>query len=378
MSSLPEEFSKAKILIVDDNATNIILLERILESAGYENVQGETDPRKVKGLYEKEKYDLILLDIRMPNMDGHEVMAELAKVEGEDYLPILVLTAQTDQETKLKALSGGAKDFLHKPFDRLEALNRIRNMLEVRLLHKELRDQNIILEQKVQERTQQLNDTRMEIIRRLGRAAEFRDNETGMHVIRMSHACARLAEAYGLDDVECERILNASPMHDVGKIGIPDRILLKPGRLEPDEWAIMKTHAQIGADLLAGHNSELLEMAGMIALTHHEKWDGTGYPNRLSGTDIPLLGRITSICDVFDALLSDRPYKKAWSVEEATAEIKAQRGKHFDPELADIFLDILPGILEINDRFRDDPNGETSDDGEILSVDDVAKAIGQF
>ena len=378
MSSLPEEFRQAKILIVDDNATNVILLERILESAGYENVEGETDSRNVRARYEKDHHDLILLDIRMPNMDGHEVMAELAKVDGEGYLPILVLTAQTDQETKLKALSGGAKDFLHKPFDRLEALNRIRNMLEVRLLHKQLKNQNVVLDEMVQERTQQLNDTRMEIIRRLGRAAEFRDNETGMHVIRMSHACAKLASAHGLDDAECEKILNASPMHDVGKIGIPDHILLKPGKLDPDEWEIMKSHAQIGADLLAGHASDLLEMASTIALTHHEKWDGTGYPNGLSGTDIPLGGRITAICDVFDALLSERPYKKAWSVEEAVAEIKAQRGKHFDAELADQFLDILPGILEINSRFRDDASAEIADGYDNYSVDEAVRAVGKL
>ena len=358
MSTLPEHFRKANILIVDDNPTNVVLLERILESAGYEDVTGESDSRKVKSLYEKNRYDLILLDIRMPHMTGHDVMDALRKVAGTDYLPILVLTAETDQETKLKALSGGAKDFLHKPFDRLEALNRIQNMLEVRLLHKELRSQNDILEEKVRERTQQLNDTRMEIIRRLGRAAEFRDNETGMHVIRMSHACARLGSAFGLSDGECERILCASPMHDVGKIGIPDRILLKPGPLDPDEWEIMKGHSQIGADLLSGHKSELLEMASTIALTHHEKWDGSGYPNGIAGEDIPLVGRITAICDVFDALTSVRPYKDAWPVEKAVEEISSQRGRHFDPNLTDMFLNILPEILDINARFTDEPGVE--------------------
>jgi putative two-component system response regulator len=351
---LPEQFRKAKILVVDDNATNVMVMERLLKSAGYENVFSETDSRKVVDRYLWEDFDLILLDIRMPHLDGHQVMAQLKEVAPKnDYVPILILTAQTDVETRQKAIEGGARDFITKPFERHETLNRIYNMLDVRLMHNELRDQNVILEEKVRERTHEIEDTRLQIVRRLGRAAEFRDNETGMHVIRMSHACSYVAKAAGLSEADCELILTAAPMHDIGKIGIPDNILLKPGKLTAEEWDIMKTHSQIGADLLSGHHSELLETAQSIALTHHEKWDGGGYPNGLAGEDIPLFGRITAICDVFDALTSDRPYKKAWPVEDAVAEIKNMSGRHFDPSLVPHFLDILPKILETNEKFTD-------------------------
>ena len=233
-------------------------------------------------------------------------------------------------------------------------------MLEVRALYNDRKRQTVILEETVRERTQelrnrneQLEQARIEIIRRLGRAGEYRDNETGMHVIRMSKSCASLARIAGQDDLFVKMILEASPMHDVGEIGIPDSILLKPGKLDPGEWEIMKTHTSIGADIIGDPTSNLLRLARSIALTHHEKWDGSGYPNALRGEDIPIEGRITAVSDVFDALTSDRPYKVAWPVEKAAQFIEENAGSHFDPELAHLFIDILPEILEIREEYAD-------------------------
>ncbi|BBL71726.1 HD domain-containing phosphohydrolase [Methylogaea oryzae] len=353
MNGLEQKIFDARILIVDDNRANIALLEKLLRKGGYSHVDSVSDPREVKALYEANRYDLILLDIRMPHLDGFQVMAQLRESKGDDYLSILVLTAELTSETKLRSLQEGAKDFLSKPFDSVEVLARARNLLEVRMFHNWLRDENRVLEEQVRQRTQELEYTRLEIIRRLGRAAEYRDNETGAHVIRMSKFCALLGGQIGLSEEECELLLNASPMHDIGKIGIPDRILLKPGKLDPDEWDIMKTHAAIGAEMLSGHDSTLLQMAEIIAATHHERWDGSGYPKGLKGEDIPLVGRITAVCDVFDALTSERPYKKAWSVEEALAEMEKLKGSHFDPILVDRFHDILPQVLQIKQQFLD-------------------------
>jgi putative two-component system response regulator len=347
------ETHEAKVLVVDDVEANVVLLDRMLRGDGYKNVISITDPCLVEDLYRLHRFDIVLLDLNMPEMTGFEVMAQLQEIEGDDYVPVLVLTAQSDRDTRLQALEHGARDFIGKPFDRIEVLTRIRNMLEVRLLHNQIRDQNRVLEQKVVERTQELNDTRLEIIRRLGRAAEYRDNETGLHIIRMSQFSALLGHAAGMTEEDCEMLLNASPMHDIGKIGIPDRILLKPGKFEPDEWEIMKTHSLIGAEILSGHQSPLLEMARSIALTHHEKWDGTGYPDGLAGENIPLAGRIVALCDVFDALTSERPYKKAWETQAALDYISGNSGMHFDPHLVRLFFRILPQILEIKSNYAE-------------------------
>ncbi len=352
----------ASILIVDDEPANALLLQRLLEKSGYTNLHTTTDPVAVEGLYQHHQFDMILLDINMPQLDGFEVMAQLRDTEDEQgqYPVILVLTAQADLDTRLRALNSGAKDFLTKPFERVEVLSRIHNLLEVRCLHNEVRRQNEVLEQKVLERTQQLQEkadelqeTRMEIIRRLGRAAEYRDNETGLHIIRMSKYSQLLGKAAGMSADETELLLNASPMHDIGKIGIPDSILLKPGKLDAEEWATMQTHVTIGAEILSGHHSELMEMSRLVALTHHEKWDGSGYPNGLKGEAIPLVGRIVALADVFDALTSERPYKSAWSVEDALTEISGLSGKHFDPQLVQLFKEILPDLLIIKEQHAE-------------------------
>ncbi|MHB9119260.1 MAG: HD-GYP domain-containing protein [Burkholderiales bacterium] len=352
MNAMPD-YKDAAILIVDDQEVNVMLLEKMLQMEGYTRIHTATDSRAVADLYREKRFDLILLDLNMPYLDGFQVMEQLRAIEAGNYLPILVLTAQADMPTRLRALESGAKDFLVKPFDRLEVLTRIRNMLEVRLLHQQVRDQNRLLEEKVRERTRELLETRQEIIRRLGMAAEYRDNETGLHIVRMSRICALLGRAVGLAEAQCDLLLSASPMHDVGKIGIPDAILLKPGKLDGEEWEVMKTHAEIGAELLSGHPSDLMEMARIIALSHHEKWDGSGYPAGLKGEDIPLPGRIAALADVFDALTSDRPYKKAWSVEAALAYIDESSGKHFDPALVAAFRSVLPEVAAIRVRYAD-------------------------
>ena len=348
-----ESLKSAKILIVDDQTPNVTLLEKMLRAEGYVNVVATTDSRQVSELYVQQHFDLVMLDLNMPYLTGFDVMQQLRELEPDSYVPILVLTAQPDMKTKLRALESGARDFLTKPFDRLEVLTRIRNMLEVRLMHNQVCDQNRILEEKVQERTRELADTRFEIIRRLGRAAEYRDNETGLHIIRMSKYSGLLGRAAGMSEQQCELLLNASPMHDIGKIGIPDSILLKPGKLDEDEWKVMKTHPAIGAEILSGHASELMRMASQIALTHHEKWDGSGYPNGLQGEEIPLVGRVVAVCDVFDALTTARPYKKAWPVEEAIAYIADNSGKHFDPALTQLCPEVLPAILDIRERYAE-------------------------
>jgi putative two-component system response regulator len=347
------KFTEAKILIVDDEPGNIHVLERMLNSAGYHNITSTTDGRSTPGLYQSMHPDLILLDIRMPGFNGFDVMSALSALEKESYLPILVLTAQLDTETRLKAIKAGAKDFVNKPFIMEEMLARINNLLEVRMLHNSLHSDKKTLQTRVVESSQELRQYQVEIIHRLARAAEYRDNETGMHVIRISKLCERLARGMGLDDHECHLIRHASPMHDIGKIGIPDHILLKSGKLTAKEWGIMKTHADIGALILSGSESEFLQMAEVIAGSHHERWNGHGYPRGLKGEEIPLVSRIVAVCDVFDALTSDRPYKEAWSVENTVAEMKSQSGKLFDPNVLKTFMDLLPEMVDIVQQFSD-------------------------
>ncbi|MDH5612531.1 MAG: response regulator [Gammaproteobacteria bacterium] len=350
--------NSARILIVDDEPANLKLLDKMLSGQGYQDLVLIDDPRRVLDSYKEKRPDLILLDINMPYLDGYQVMEKLKELEDPLSPPIIILTAQHGKDYLLKALRAGARDFITKPFDRNELLMRARNLLEAHLAHRMTHDQKAVLENMVRERTEEISRTRLQIVQRLGMAAEYRDEETGNHILRMSHISALLARSVGWGEAECELILLASPMHDIGKIGIPDHILLKPGKFEPEEWEIMKTHAIIGGKLLEGDDSDLMQMARSIALTHHEKWDGSGYPNGLVGDDIPLAGRIAALADVFDALTSERPYKKAWTVEAAVDLIKENSGKQFDPVLVGAFLEQLPGILEIIQRFSEPVDGE--------------------
>ncbi len=345
-----EQKSNARILIVDDQKLHALFLKEVLGQAGYKNVSYLTDPFKVFPAVHELRPDLIILDILMPHLDGFQVMEKLHDFRVGHYLPILALSAEKSSEVRLRALQSGANDFINKPYENLEILIRIQNMIEMRNLHMVVEDQNKILEAKVQERTKELSDSHLEIIRRLAQAAEFRDNDTGLHIIRMSQYCAKFGETLGLNDSECDLLLHASPLHDVGKIGIPDSILLKPGPLTVPEYEIMKTHTTIGAKLLSGSNSPTMKMAQTIALTHHEKWDGSGYPRQLKGDAIPVIGQIAGLCDVFDALTSERPYKKAWTPEEALKELVNQKGKHFNPVFVDRFIEVFAEIEAVRNR----------------------------
>ncbi len=343
----------ARILIVDDEPVNLKLLDKMLSAQGYGNLVLVQDPRQVQDVYLQQRTDLILLDINMPHLDGFGVMEQLNALNDPLLPPVVILTAQHGQDFLLRALNAGARDFITKPFDRNELLARVRNMLDAQLAHRLVYEQKDVLDEMVQKRTDELRRTRLQVVQRLGRAAEYRDNETGNHILRMSHISALLAKSIGWSEADCELILHASPMHDIGKIGIPDHILLKPGKFEPEEWEIMKTHAVIGANILEGDDSDLMRCAGEIALSHHEKWDGSGYPHGLSGEAIPLTGRIAALADVFDALTSERPYKKAWTVDAAVDLITENSGTHFDPDLVAVFLLQLPEILNIREQFSE-------------------------
>ncbi len=348
-----ESLNRECILIVDDEPANLKLLDKMLRSQGYQSLVLVDDPRVAVDLYRITQPALILLDINMPHLDGYQVMEQLQALNDPLLPPIVILTAQHGKDYLLRALAAGARDFIGKPFDRNELLMRVRNLLDAQMAHRLMYDQKTLLEDMVQARTEELRHTRLQIVQRLGMAAEYRDEETGNHILRMSHSCALLAGAVGWSEDDCDLILNASPMHDIGKIGIPDSIMLKPGKFEPHEWEIMQTHAAIGGKLLEGDDSILMCMAREIALTHHEKWDGSGYPNGLAGEAIPQSGRIAALADVFDALTSVRPYKKAWTIEAAVDLIKDNNGKHFEPALVEVFLQELPGIVAIRERFAE-------------------------
>jgi len=331
-------FAAARILVVDDQESNVLLLERLLERWGYSDVTSTTNSRDVPDLYAQTDPDLLLLDLQMPAPDGLELLEQLDPSGDGVFRPVLVLTADITRDGKERALGLGASDFVTKPFDPIEVRLRIANLLKTRRLSVELHHHNEVLEQRVLARTRDLDQARLETLERLALVAEYRDDNTHEHALRVGRTCAVMACELGWADADVELLRRSAPLHDIGKIGVPDAILLKPGRLTSEETAVMQTHTTIGREMLAGSDSRVLQLSEVIALTHHERWDGTGYPHGLRGADIPIAGRLLAIADVFDALTHERPYKKPWSVEEATLEIEAMSGSHFDPELAEIFL----------------------------------------
>jgi putative two-component system response regulator len=328
----------AKVLVVDDQAPNVVLLERMLEQWGYKHVTVTTQSHEVPNLVATLKPDLVLLDLQMPKPDGFELMEILApQIETAPRVPVLVLTADATAGTRQRALSVGASDFLSKPLDPIEVRLRIANLLETRRLELEMLSQNQLLEASVRARTDDLERARLELLERLAVAAEYRDDNTQEHAARVGRTVALLGETIGLTDGEVEVLLRAAPLHDIGKIGVPDAILLKASHLTQEEFAVMRAHTAIGAQILSGSEFAILQTAESIAATHHERWDGAGYPRGLAGTDIPLAGRLAALADVFDALVHERPYKLAWPLEQAIEEILSLRGTHFDPDVVIAF-----------------------------------------
>lgn len=335
------EPTDARVMIVDDEPANVLLLEKLLARRGFSQIKGTTDSGAAAVIFEAFRPDIVLLDLHMPGLDGFGVLGELsARIGSEDLLPVVILTADTDPETKLRALAAGAQDFLTKPLDHAEILARIRNLVRLRALHRQLISDKGLLEQRVALRTRELHDTQIDVLMRLGRTAEYRDDLTGQHTYRVGELSARIAAMLGQEPADVEMMREAAPLHDIGKVGIPDSILLKAGKLTQEEWAVMKTHTRIGADILGGSPHRLLQLASEIALTHHERHDGSGYMG-LAGNDIPLSGRIVAVADVYDALTHERPYKPAWSMAEATREIVSQRNRQFDAGIVDAFMAVL-------------------------------------
>lgn len=339
----------ARIVAVDDEQANLDLLRRVLEPVGYENLVTLADPRDVIPRCRDVEPDLMVLDLMMPHLDGFELHRRLSdELEGFAYVPVLFLTADESREVEEKALSLGGHDFLTKPLSPREVRIRVRNLLTTRALHRELHEMNRELDARVRQRTSELEEARVEILERLALAAEYRDDQTGDHIRRVGRTAARLARELRLDDDDVEQIRLAAPLHDVGKIGIHDSILLKSEGLTDQEFDRMETHTLIGADILGDSRFPLLRTAARIARHHHEWWDGSGYPDGLSGDEIPLSARIVAVADVFDSLTHDRSYKKAWDEGSALAFLEERRGEQFDPRVVDAFLEIreegMPGM----------------------------------
>jgi putative two-component system response regulator len=329
---MTQPYTRPLILAVDDEASNLALLRQILQD--HYRLLFAKDGARALELARQEQPDLVLLDVMMPGMSGYETCAALKAHPATAMIPVIFVTALTETEDELEGFEAGAVDYITKPVSPPIVRARVRTHLSL-------------------VRTEELRASRLEIVQRLGLAAEYKDNETGLHVIRMSHFARVLGIAAGMTEEEADDLLHAAPMHDVGKIGIPDRVLQKPGPLDPDEWKIMQSHVTIGAEIIGEHAGGMLRLARNIALTHHEKFDGSGYPNGLTGEAIPLEGRICAIADVFDALTSVRPYKKAWTEGDAIGFLREQRGKHFDPVLVDLFIEQMPAIREIRTRWAE-------------------------
>jgi putative two-component system response regulator len=345
LTMLPARLRAARVLLVDDQELNLRVLRQVLERAGLSNITLTQDPHAVAPLVALHTPDLIVVDLHMPGLDGFGVMEQLRpQLDAAGYLPILVLTADVTDDARRRALASGARDFLTKPIDSIEVILRTRNLLETRMLYLELELRNVDLEQRVRERTAEVEAAQLETLDRLARTAEYRDDQTGRHVVRVGRVSARIGRILGLDEDAVRLLRLAAPLHDLGKIGIPDRILLAPRKLEPDEFEEMKAHTVIGSRILAGSSSTLLQLAERIAMTHHERWDGRGYHGLTAG-EIPLASRIVGLCDVFDALTHERPYKSAWPIDLAVDEINRGRGTHFDPSVVDAFGELNPEEL---------------------------------
>ncbi len=344
-----------RVLIVDDNATNLTLFRHLLKKVDdtIESICFD-DPLKAIEWCQTSEPDLVLLDYMMPFMDGLEFIERFRIIDGYKEIPIIMVTADTENDVRHRALELGAHDFLNKPIDKTELLARVRNLLALRHTQLELSDRAAWLAIEIKRATAELMAREKEMVLRLSKAAEHRDPETGQHLLRMANYSRLIARELNLSEAEQELILEAAPMHDIGKVATPDAILLKQGKLTEEEFVIMKQHAETGYSILRDSDSLLLRTAATMALNHHEKFDGNGYPRGLKGEEIPISGRIVAVADVFDALTSARPYKKAWSLEDAVQFLKDQTGTHFDPQCVDAFFRAWDEVLKIHERYQDE------------------------
>ena len=356
---------RARILVVDDEEPNRRLMRALLEPLGY-TVSHATDGFDALEKVRLEHPDLVLMDALMPRMGGLETTRALKASEETRIIPVIVVTGLRDLDDKVNAFQAGADDFLTKPFERVELQARIASLLKVKAYNEQKRRYQKELEAEVEKRTRQLQETHgrlrassLEMVFRLSRAAEFRDEDTGAHLKRISHYAAAVARRMGLSERTVDAIIYASPMHDVGKIGIPDAILLKPGRLDDREMEVMRMHTTIGAQILHGSTEGFLKLGEVIALTHHERWDGNGYPRKLQKTGVPIAGYVTSIVDMYDALTSKRPYKDAFPPERAFSIIKDGRERLFHPDVCDAFLKVSDTLMKIKDDFANSEEGES-------------------
>lgn len=345
MQFAAEAVHPMKALLIDDNPTNLFMLGKLIQNAGISDIQSFKDPIAALREAQSVQFDLVLVDYVMPGMDGLEFIRAVRQLPNYGDVPLVMVTTVDQREVCYGALEAGATDFLTKPVDMAEVKARIRNLANLRDLQNKMRDRAVWLAEEVRKATFEMAQLEEEIILRLTRASEYRDSETGAHILRMAHACREIAESMGLSAQFCRDIYLAAPMHDVGKIGVPDSILRKPGPLSVEERRIMETHTEVGSAILAGSESRLIRLAAEIATTHHERWDGSGYPHGLQGAEIPISGRIAAVADVFDALVSPRPYKNAWSPLDAGRYIQENAGIHFDPQVVKAFELCLPRII---------------------------------
>lgn len=341
------------VVIVDDQQINVTLMQALIGKVGGCTPIPFTDSRRGLEWCLANDPDLVIVDYMMPELNGIDFILRFREGPGKTEVPVLMVTADHEREVRYRALESGATDFLTKPVDRMEFLSRVKNMLALRRSHLALSSRAATLAEEVRKATAEIQARERETVMRLAKAAEYRDPETGAHILRMANYSLIIARNLGLPEETQEMILQAAPMHDLGKLGTPDHILLKPGRLTPDEMDVMKRHARDGYEILKGSTSPMLQMAARIALAHHEKFDGTGYPDGIAGEDIPLEGRIVAVADVFDALTSERPYKKAWEVEKAVELLREGSGKHFDPVCLEGFFRDWDAVLAVKNQFQD-------------------------
>lgn len=342
-----------QVLIIDDTEINLILFAALVKKLGDCVPHTFAHAQDALTWLVGNDPDLIIVDYMMPGIDGLEFMRLLREIPGRDAVPVVMITANDQKQLRYRALDLGANDFLTKPVDKVEFLARTRNMLLVSDARKQLTDRAAWLADEVRKATTEIVARERETVFRLCKAAEYRDPETGAHILRMAHYSHLIARGLGLPVEQQELLLEAAPMHDIGKVGIADKILLKPGRLDADEFEIMKQHSIYGYELLQGSSSRVLQAGAEIARGHHEKYDGTGYPAGIRGTDIPLFSRIVAVADVFDALTSERPYKDAWTLEAAVDFLVRGSGAHFDPQCVQVFLNAWGEVLEIRDRYQE-------------------------